>query len=81
MGFWLPGLVHVALALASGIYCSGFWRLAVQPVAGHSSRRVSGFEPTTIGSCVNTHFHWTTFALKVETGLTGQFLFPLSGQK
>ena len=45
--------------------------LAVQPVAGHSFRRVSGFEPTTIGSCVNTLFHRATFNLKVEIGITG----------
>ena len=67
MGFWLPGLVHVALALASGIYCSGFWRLAVQPVAGHSSRRVSGFEPTTIGSYVSSSgFHFQGKSSPVE---------------
>ena len=63
--------MHSALALALASIALALGVLAVQPVAGHSFRCVSGFEPTTIGSCVNTHFHRATFTLKVEAGITG----------
>ena len=52
VGSWFPGLVHSALALALASIALALGVLAVQPVAGHSFRCVSGFEPTTIGSCV-----------------------------